>query len=146
VSPPTLVEIMEALADQIRENLAGTADPAIDGLQVEPLLLINPSPPSIDIYPADPFQESIAFGRANNNMRFVVRARTGTADNRGAQDLLLSMMDPRSTTSVALAILEDRTLGGDVEHVHVEGPSSYGVFAEEGGSLLGCTWTAVVTP
>jgi hypothetical protein len=146
MSDPTLVEIMVALADQIRGNLAGTADPAIEGLQVEPLLVFNPTPPSIDVYPADPFQEPIAFGKGNNNMRFTVRARVSTAEHQGGQKLLLSMMDPRSETSVALAILEDRTLNGKVDHVHVEGPSNYGIFAEEGGNLLGCTWTAVVTP
>lgn len=155
MSDTTLVEIMEALANQIRTNLAtavGTADPVIEDLQVEPLLNINPTPPSIDVYPADPFQEAIAFGRANNNMRFTVRARVTTAEHQEGQRLLLSMMDPRSDASVALAITAAGTatpthsLGGVVEHVGVEGPSNYGVFVENDGSLLGCTWTAVVIP
>lgn len=144
----SLVEIMEALAGQIQDTLVGTADPLIDGLQVYPFLLVNPTPPAIDIYPGDPFQEGIAFGRANNNMFFNVRARVNTPDHEGAQELLLSMMDPRETTSVALALTDDKTLGGKVEHVSVAGPSDYGVFVDPGGAgaWLGCTWRVEVLP
>jgi hypothetical protein len=139
-------QIMDALATQIRGNLAGTADPVIEGLQAEPLLNDNPTPPSIDVYPANPYQEPIGFGKGNNNLRFVVRARVGIAENQGGQKLLLSMMDPWADESVTLAILADRTLDGEVAHVHVEGPSDFAQFTGDGGDLLACTWTVVVTP
>src|SRR6185369_12554927 len=142
---PTLTEIMQALANQIDSTLGGTAQ-IIDGLQVTPLLNWNPTPPSIDVYPATPFQEPIAFGPGNNDMNFTVRARVNTPDTEGAQELLLEMMDPRGTASVALAILDDHTLGGTVSYVNVEGPSDYGVFVEPSGAgaYLSCTWLAKV--
>lgn len=149
MSDPTLSEIMQALAGQIEGTLGGTADPqTIEGLNVYPKLEWNPTPPAIDVYPDTPFQEQIAFGKANNDMNFTVRARVNTPDNEGAQELLLSMMDPRSDESVALAILADRTLSGTVEWISVEGPSDYGVFVEPSGAgaFLSCTWRVKVTP
>jgi len=142
---------MDALAAQIDNEIGarGTADALIENLQVDGRLIMNPTPPSIDVYPADPFQEGIAFGKGNNDMNFTVRARVSTADHEAGQDLLLQMMDPESDQSVAQAILADRTLGGQVERVNIaEGPSAYGIFPDPGGdgSLLGCTWTVRVFP
>ena len=57
-----------------------------------------------------------------NEVFILVRARVNTPDHEGAQDLLLSMMDPSATTSVSKAINSNRTLGGVVEHVHAEPP------------------------
>ena len=149
MADPSLTEIMQALAVQIETTLGGTASPQkVEGLSVYPLLEWNPTPPAIDVYPDTPFQEPVAFGPANNSMNFTVRARVNTPDNEGAQELLLTMMDPRSSESVALAILADTTLGGTVEDVAVEGPSDYGVFVEPngGGAYLSCTWRAKVLP
>jgi hypothetical protein len=61
------------------------------------------------------------------------------------------MMDPKEDTSVAQAILNDKTLNGKVGRVSiVEGPSGYGAFRNpmtgEIGSLVGCTWRVQVTP
>ncbi len=147
MTPPTLTEIMQALAGQIENTLGGTADPqVIEGLSVYPLLEPSPTPPAIDIYPDTPFQEAVGFGPGNNSMNFTVRARVNTPDNEGAQELLLTMMDPGSSESVALAILSDETLGGTVGQVSVDGPSDYGVFVEPSGNgaYLSCTWRAKV--
>lgn len=141
---------MDALASQIGDVLcSGTADPLIEQLQVESRLVFNPSPPSIDVYPSDPFQEALAMGAGNNEIFFNVRARVSTAENEGGQDLLLSMMDPAANTSVLKAILSDRTLGNVAQISTVEGPSAFGVFPDPGstgGSLLGCTWRVGVFP
>lgn len=140
-----MLEIMQALADQIDTELADT----VADLQVEGKLVWNPTPPSVDVYPADPFQEQIGMGAGNKMLRLVVRVRVNTPDHEGAQELLLSMMDARSDTSLEKAILADRTLNGKVGHVNVEGgPSEYGAFVDPGGggSLLGCTWTVQVLP
>ena len=60
------------------------------------------------------------------------------------------MMDPASSTSMARAISEERTLGGVVGKVWVsEGPSAYGVFPDAAGNtgaLFGCTWRVGVQP
>lgn len=149
MADPSLLEIMQALADQIEGKLAATLNPLIDRLQVNPVLTWNPSPPAIDIYPADPFQEQIGYGKGNKLLFLTVRARVNTPDHEGAQELLLSMMDPKSATSMEQAILFDETLSGKVSQATVsEGPSDYGAFADPGGggALLGCTWTVRVIP
>ena len=142
---------MDALAAQLQSQLcsSGTADPLIEQLQVDGRLVFNPTPPAIDIYPSDPFQEGLTFGTGNNELFFTVRARVSTAEHEGGQDLLLSMMDPEATTSVLQAIVSNRTLSNTVERVAgVEGPSAFGVFSDAGGTgnLLGCTWRVRVIP
>jgi hypothetical protein len=140
--------IMDALAVQLTSQLAGTASPLIEDLQVESRMVWNPTPPAIDMYPASPFQEQIGMGHGNNEVFITVRARVATPDHEGAQDLLLQMMDPAATTSVAQAITEDETLGGVVEFAGVEPPTEFGAYTDPGGAgaLLGCTWRVRVMP
>lgn len=137
--------ILAALADQIRTTLGA----AIDELQVEPRLVWRPTPPTIDLYPASPYQNAIAFGAVENELRVIVRARMGTPDHDAAFDTLIELCDPVGDLSVARAVEDDDTLGGVVtQAVVTEGPSEFGAFPHPDGSgdLLGCTWTVVVTP
>jgi hypothetical protein len=141
--------IMQALSDQIQASLCGTATPPlIEDLQTTGFMNIDPTPPSIDVYPGDPSQDALTFGTQNNEFSFVVRARVTTADHEAGQKLLLSMMDPGSTTSVARAIKSDKTLGSKVSALSVAGPSGFGIFNDRNGegSYLGCTWTVRVMP
>lgn len=147
----TVAAIMDALAAQIQTELGGTADPLIERLQVDGRLIPSPTPPAIDVYPGDPFQERMTMGHGagNNELFFTVRARVSTADNEAGQDLLLSLMDPDAPESLAEAVLSNRTLGGVVERVgNVDGPSQFGLFGDPGGqgNLLGCTWRVRVIP
>lgn len=138
---------MDAMAAQIMTVLCGTANPLIEQLQAEPRMVFNPTPPSIDIYPAELFTEALTFGE--RDFHFLVRARVGTAENEGGQDLLLTMMDPRAAESVARALEANPTLGGTVDDVTVFDPTGFGVFpavAAGEGSLLGCTWPVTVLP
>ncbi len=138
----TLLDVQAALATQLLAGLASVPE-----LQVAPLLVWNPTPPAIDIYPADPFQEQDSFGLGNTVVFLSVRARVTTPDHDGAQELLLSLMDPRAATSVQQAILADYTLGGAVTQALLEeGPSNYGIFPDPSGqgAYLGCTWTVRV--
>ena len=142
---------MDALAAQIQNKLCGTASPqVIMGLQVDGRLIPSPTPPAIDIYPGDPFQEPFGFGPGNHRYWFTVRARVSMADNEGGQDLLLSMMDPQAATSVEQAILSDATLGGVAQLKEVDGPTAFGIFDDPGPQperLLGCVWrVGVVLP
>lgn len=140
---PTLEEIQQALATQIETEIQGTASPRVVDLQVNHLMNIDPTPPSIDIYPADPHQEALTFGKANNEASFTVRARVSTADHQGGQQLLLTLMDPSASTSLTKAITSDRTLGGKVQGLGVSGPSGFGLYLDAGGqgSLMGAVWT-----
>jgi hypothetical protein len=143
IGPP----IKAALADQIREAVGVE----FDEIQVEPFLVWRPTPPTIDVYPASPYQSALAFGaaRIENELRFTVRARIGTPDHLAAQAALDELCDPVGDASVALAIEADPTLGGAcAQAIVTEGPSEWGVFpATDGaGDLMGATWTVTVTP
>jgi hypothetical protein len=138
----TLLDVQTALADQIRDELAD------DTIQVANMLVWNPTPPAIDIYPAETFQAQERFGIGNDTVFLSVRARVNTPDHDGAQELLLSLMDPKAATSLQQAILADDTLGGAVSQAMVEdGPSNYGIFPDPGGqgAYLGCTWTVRIS-
>jgi len=143
VSPPLIEDIFAALMTQI----AGEVIPAsAEGIQVstEGHLIWSPTPPSIDVYPAEEFQSQESFGLGNTTVFVNVRARVNTPEHDGAQSLILSLMDPRAATSVQQAILSDQTLSGNVEQAMLSaGPSNYGIFPDPSGqgSYLGCTWT-----
>ncbi len=138
----TLAEIVQALADQITDNVAA-GDLGGEALQVWPYLLLNPTPPCIDIYPADPFSEQNAMGpTVARDLWFTVRLRVTPADVDMAFELLYQLIDPRVSTSVAAAILSDRTLGGLVGDVLPDGPSGTIVYTPIGneGYLVGHEW------
>jgi hypothetical protein len=138
-------EIMDALGTQISTKLASV----IPNLQAGGKLIHNPTPPSIDVFPGDPFIERFAM---NNEWTFffTIRPRVSLADHEGGQSLLLSMMDPREPTSITKAIESDKTLGGLVDDVAVvDGPTGYGTFPDPGSvdnQLLGAIWRVQVLP
>ena len=137
---------MDALAEQLSDELCGTANPVIENLQVENRLHPNPTPPALDIYPSTPFTEVIGYG-VTRQYWLTVRARVSTADNEAGQDLLLAMMDQGTDESVEDAIRSARTYGG-ARLGDVEGPTEFGIFIDSGGegSLLGCTWRVAFIP
>lgn len=127
------------MADQIKDTLTD-----IDDLQVEPSMMWNPSPPAIDLYPADPLFTDIAYGQVSE-LNIEIRARVDTPDREGAFALIVSMMDPGSQSSVRAALYADPTLGNTVENLLCSSPSGLGYFTDPGGqALLGCTWQATV--
>ena len=141
----TLAEIQDALADQIRTAVAAVTD--VD-VQVEPRMVLNPTPPSIDMYPSDPSMdpELAAMGDLVGGELVTVRARVSTADRDSGQDLLLALMDDQDPLSVLAAIHDDTTLGGVAATLDVRGRSGYVLFPDPGGegSLVGCLWYVVI--
>lgn len=118
----------------------------IDGLQLYPLLNPNPTPPSIDIYPGDPFQVGSDFG-GGAELFFTVRARTTTADHASGQQCLLRLLDRSDPASVEEALTADQTLGGVVDAVGIDieggGVSGFTEYLDDtftGGRLIGCQW------
>src|SRR5262245_26856537 len=95
----SLPEIVEGMATAL-------AALEIDGLQVNPYLNINPTPPTLDIYPADPFQDPEGFGQLKR-MYFTIRARASTADPEAGQKVLLQLLEPSGPTSVEAALSWD---------------------------------------
>jgi hypothetical protein len=136
----TLIEI----AGKIAEALEPIGD-EIPNLQIAPVMVFNPSPPTLDIYPADPFQEDAAFGRRSRMILWTVRARAGTSDNEAGQLDLLRLMEPYGPTSVQEAIFKDSTLDGTVENVDLEARSGHKVYSRPDGILmLGAEWVLKV--
>jgi hypothetical protein len=142
---PTLAEVMDALADQIRDVLSDVTD--VD-VQVEPRIVLAPTPPTIDIYPADPSHDPELRGFADDigGELLTVRARVTTADHEAGQDLLLALMDDEDPLSMVQAIKEDKTLGGVAGTLDVRERSGYITFLDSASdaALLGATWTVVV--
>ena len=138
----TLAELMDAMADQLRDVIDDVTDVAV---QVEPRWVVNPTPPCIDIYPADPSsdQDLRAFTELMGEPLFTVRALVDMSDSTASQDLLLAFMDETDPLSIAAA-LEESDLAGLAQSVDVRSRSGY-VRVVEGGDYLGCLWQVVVT-
>jgi hypothetical protein len=133
----------------IVEALTTALEPLVDGipdLQLYPYLNINPTPPSIDVYPGDPFQTGLGYG-PDRELFFTVRARVSTADAEEGQKLLLELLEPNA--GVEAALIADQTLGGAVSSLAValdgvSGLRQYVTDTPTGGSLLGCEWRVQV--
>jgi hypothetical protein len=133
----------------IADGLAAAVEAALgDNIaQVSGRRIFNPSPPTIDIYPADEFRGDIGrgFGDLGGALVFIVRARVNSADNEAAQDFLLDLMDDESDLCVAEALAADQTLNGLVSSVEVDGPTGFGVYDDLGTqAFIGCHWTVTI--
>ena len=108
----------------------------VPDLQVVGFLNSNPTPPSLDVYPADPFLDGAGFGVDSQTVYFTVRARVSTADEEAGQRLLLRLLDTGDTASV------EQALGAAGYAVTPEGVSGFREYLEsiDGGRLLGCEW------
>lgn len=138
----TLAEIMDALADQIRDALDDVTD--VD-VQVEGRWVSNPTPPCVDVYPADPSadQELRAFGELIGGELVTVRARVDMTDTVAGQDLLLAFMDDEDPLSISAALRTDTTLNGVASSLDVRSRTGFVRFLES-GDFMGCLWQLVV--
>jgi hypothetical protein len=133
VAVATLNEVMAALATQIRTVV--TAATTLD-VQVEPGMVVNPTPPTIDVWPADPpYGPDAGFGDLVGGDRLTVRARIGTGDNDAGQDVIYDLMDHATDMSLAGAIASDPTLGG-VANLDVEAVSGLRQYGDPGDAGL----------
>jgi hypothetical protein len=108
----------------------------IPGLQVHPYFNVNPSPPSIDIYPGDPFQEGAGMGVAEKRVFWTVRARVSAADPQSASQLLLRLLDVEDSASVEAALLEAEAVVSNDGSV-----SGFTRYADDQtGDMLGVQW------
>jgi hypothetical protein len=136
---------------QVVEAMAAALEPlrdTIPDLQILPYLNVNPTPPSIDIYPGTPFQTGSGYGD-DKQVFFTVRARTTFADSIAGQQGLYRMLDPAGPGSVQNALEDDQTLAGVVQSLAVvdEGVSGFTEYVEDaqtGGRLVGVEWRVQV--
>jgi hypothetical protein len=125
---PTTQDLLDAMADQIREAVVLVTD--ID-IQVEPYWIADPSPPTIDMYPGDVARgtEAQAFG-TDGEFLFTVRVRVPANDPVENQATLNALMDDVDPLSVAAALEDEPTLGGlamslDIDAATVTGLTLY---------------------
>jgi hypothetical protein len=145
-----ITDLYDAMAAQIAEAM----EAAPYDVQVHPRMLINPTPPSIDIYPADPSRDPESGGFAGTDadaaegMFVNVRARITPNDRTASQDLLLQLMDPESGFALVQSLYDDPTISGHAADVELDGESGFVVVPNFDGSaaLLGVIWRFLVIP
>ena len=131
------------MADQIRETMDTAFADDDFSVQVEPTLVVEATPPTVDIFPAD-----IAYGTNTRGMGgrgellFTVRTRVNPTDEYANQVLLYEFMDDLAANSVVGALLDDPTLGGIASDVSVDESSVTGFLLY--GGLVGFQFTAAV--
>jgi hypothetical protein len=140
-----LTDVVDEMAEKIRDAVAAVTD--LD-VQVEPTLVLTPTTPCVDIFPAEPFRETdqAGFGDISGAYRFTVRARVSFADRDAGRDLLLQFMDDRHPLCIADALMDDQTLNGLVDNVEVTDPSGWRPYStpDGAGSYVGCEWVCSV--
>lgn len=139
----TLADLMDEIADQIRDTLDDITDIQV---QVEGRMVLAPTPPCIDLYPTDPSddQELAAFGEAYGGELLTIRARVSSADANAGQDLLLAFMDDEDPLGIVNAI-SDPTLNGKASGLHFRSRTGYRDFPDLSGegAWLGCLFNLV---
>lgn len=138
----SLREVMDALRDQI-EAVMASAD--VD-VQVYGRMVFNPSPPTIDMWPANPPVEegTAGMGDVQGGDLLTVRARVDTNDQESNQDVLLDLMDVQHDMSLAAAIMVDPLLGG-LASLDVRGWTGLLPYTNADGTTLfvGAEWTVL---
>lgn len=141
-----LREILDEMATVVRTAVSTLTFP----IQVERGMVLNPTPPTIDVYVTDPARDlrSGGFGDIAGGYQVTVRARVHTADNDAAQDLLISFMDDTDDLCLPLAVLEDPTLNGVAVSVNLISASGHRAYETPDGlnAHLGCQFDFVVHP
>jgi hypothetical protein len=137
---------MDEIADKIADALAGSD---ID-VQVDSRMILKPTPPTIDIYPADPFrsEDEAAFADLGGGLLFNVRARVSPSDHEAQQEVLLAFMDDEDDLCIHEAVLADPTLNGYAMSIGWENQTGYVLFPSPDGSVahIGCIWRFNVLP
>lgn len=141
-----LRDILDELVDVLRDALDGSDPP----LQIERGYVLNPSPPSVDVFVSDPAREFTAagFGDVAGAYLITIRARVLTADTDAGQDLLISFMDHTDDLCIPAAVLTDPTLNGNAAMVGMVGQSGHRAYETPDGAsaYLGCQFDFLVTP
>lgn len=146
-----LVQILDAMSSQISALMEAESPWKV---QVHSRMLTNPTPPSVDMYPADPARdaETGAFGATAEEIAegywINVRARVATGDAGASQDVLLALKDDASSMCLTRAIELDETLGGYANDIALDSESGFVLFPTiDGGAVhIGVLWRFLVLP
>ena len=130
--------ITNEMAEQIRNVLEGASMTC----QVEPRMVIVPSPLTVDIYPADVSRDSTSagFNDVNGGYLFTVRSRINAPDFDAAYDTLMQTMDDQDDLCIPLALLDDKTLNGNAQTLDVLDPTGLRAYERVDGSGADLGW------
>lgn len=141
-----LRDILDEMVSQVSSGLSALPWE----VQVARGMLLNPTPPAVDIYVTDPARDftTAAFGDVAGAYQITVRARVETADNDAGQDLLISFMDDTDEFCIPLTVLSDPTLNGKAASTNLVAVSGHRAYELPDGinAHLGAQWDFVVTP
>jgi hypothetical protein len=121
-----LVQALQPLKAQIPE------------LQISDFYNSDPTPPSLDFYPGDPFQDGTAFGVGEQRVYWTVRARVSVADTQAGTYLLLRLLSTDDPASVEAALANANPPAVVDGEGGVSGFRRYSDDTTE--ALLGCEW------
>ena len=118
-----IASVVTALASRISTGMSGTA---LGGRSFA-FAVDSPNPPCAIVMPSEGefVNYDVSFD-GQDDFELVVKLLVGTQVSRTAQSQLLGYLAKTGSTSVRTAIYGDRTLGGVVSDVRVEGARSYG--------------------
>lgn len=133
----TSFDIREAIARNLRGN--------IRGLQAQPYVMSQPTPPSADVR-RGPVEYDQAFQQGVTHWTMLVRVFVAGAQDKGAQANLDSYLSPEGDRSIKQAIESDPTLGGLVSDLQVTEATGEQTYTIEGRAdpFLGSEWTVEV--
>ncbi len=118
----------------------------VTGWQTSAYMLSLPQPPTIDVYP-DVYEFDSAMHRGLDTLHFIVRAMVAFNQDQGAQIRLDTLLDTRATGGLKTVLEADRTLGGVVQDIHVEGTSGYrGIQVDGVPALIAVEFNVLVYP
>jgi|SRR5215471_14857917 len=121
----------------IRQGMANALE-AITDVQVSPVLLADPTPPLLQVYPAEVTFDGAA-NRGMDEFEFVVEAVMPFSTDIGSQVELDKLMAGSGPRSVKQALEADDSLGGTCQDVQVTRISDYGVAQRPDGlAVLAC--------
>jgi hypothetical protein len=128
----TLAEAVQAMTTAL-----ATIQTQIPELQVYGYPNGNATPPTIDMYAGEPFQEGAGFGVGSKRVWWTVRARVSVADPEAGNKLLIRLLDPQDPASVEAALAAT-----DVAAVGNEGAvSGLRTYSDTGElDMLGAEW------
>jgi hypothetical protein len=117
------MDALQVIADEIPE------------LQVVAYVNNMPTPPSLDVYPSDPFIDPAGFGVGDALLAWTVRARVSQVDPVAGMQTLYRLMDPGDPAGVEPALANVAVLAQG-------GVSGWRTYPSEatGDQLLGCEW------
>jgi hypothetical protein len=139
-------DLMAATLTAIRSGLKANLDPltAVEGMQISAYLLSSPTPPAIQIYPAET-EYDLAMGRGLDRWTLTVQAFFALTSDVGSQVSLDALLAPAGPLSVKQAVESDSTLGGLVDDLSVVSCTGYRVYVRDsGGPVLGAEWEVQV--